>query len=121
PNHSELVRWREGLRRTTYDYVLVDGPTDTSAAGLTQIAVLSDIVVVCFVPRRATIEAASRIAREIVRSTLTDIRILPVPTQFDDRDQARAAHTRLLVRRAFEDLLASEGQPASDPAEIPYH
>jgi MinD-like ATPase involved in chromosome partitioning or flagellar assembly/tetratricopeptide (TPR) repeat protein len=120
PTDQQAVKWNQWLRDTEYDYVLIDGPTDVTEEGLSRVAQMCDVVLLFFLPRRTAIEQASTIARGLSEASATSPSIVPVASQFDDKNPARAERSRDAIRAAFADLRSS-AVPVHDTVELPYH
>ncbi|MGW4212285.1 FxSxx-COOH system tetratricopeptide repeat protein [Lentzea sp. NPDC004789] len=108
---GEVETLREGVRRSSYDYVLIDSPTNLSTEAATRMARLCDVVAVCFQPLRSSISQASAFAKKVWESAPVGVRVLAVPVQFDKRDADRAEQTQIAIRSAFEDLLDHDTDP----------
>jgi Mrp family chromosome partitioning ATPase/tetratricopeptide (TPR) repeat protein len=119
------VGLREQIRSTDYDYVLIDGPTDVSDAVVTRLALLCDVVAVCFTPQRSSTVRAAKLAQHIRDAVRVGPSIIGVPLQFDLQDRDRAQQTRTVIQDAFAELAFCAGAPSEPdvPAvmvEIPY-
>ncbi len=112
-----LVTYRNLVRASGYEYVLIDAPTDLPAAACQGAARVSDVVVTCFTIRRQAVEAAAAHARTLRDGLPRPPYILAVPTQLDDRDPDRIADSRRLLRQVFEQVVDDFG---TDVVEIPY-
>jgi tetratricopeptide (TPR) repeat protein len=112
------------LRTVDYDYVLIDCPSGLSDTALRQVALLSDTVAVCFLPRDREIRTAAGIARTLRQSSPADRRILAVPTHANTGDERWVREKRGLIHRTFAPALLAAGQPDAavegSVVEVPY-
>lgn len=118
PAGPRVAKWKQRLHELRYDFVLIDGPTDTSPDGLARVAALCDVVLVFFLARRAAVEEAAGVARAVAEADVAGPRVIPVTTQFDDQNDRRTARSRDMIREIFADV-----HPAVRPlpVEVPYH
>ncbi|MEV8442097.1 FxSxx-COOH system tetratricopeptide repeat protein [Actinosynnema sp. NPDC051121] len=123
---GEVERLRDAIRRSDYDFVLVDAPTNMSIDTGSRMARLCDVVAVCFLPLNSAIRQAASIAGEVWDSARVGVRVLAVPLRFDQGDPARAEQNAATVNAAFDRLLSekadSEGRQMSAAViPIPYY
>ncbi|GAA1275033.1 FxSxx-COOH system tetratricopeptide repeat protein [Saccharothrix xinjiangensis] len=109
---GEVERLRDGIRRSDYDFVLVDAPTDLSADAAGRLARLCDVVAVCFPPVTGAVRRAVGIAGDVWDSTLAGVRLLAVSLGLDqdDADAARSRQGAAEVDAAFRRVLAEKGE-----------
>jgi MinD-like ATPase involved in chromosome partitioning or flagellar assembly len=120
PTGAITAEWARWTRTAGYDYVLIDGPTDVTAGGLSRVARSCDTVLLFFRPRRAAIELAGEVARDLTASADPCPRIIPVVSQYDDTNTARAKQVKENIQSAFAEP-GPAGWPPHEPVELPYH
>lgn len=131
PNLSQASQEREGdgvselkaaVQQLGYHYVLVDHPTDASDAAMTRIALLSDVVAVCFRLLPTHIPDALHLAEGIRRGSAGSVRVIAVPAQVQPQGGRTTDGLMNLVRAAFAKEPARPGSPTGGVSiiEIPY-
>lgn len=108
---GEVETLREVVRRSAYDYVLIDSPTNLSPDAATRMARLCDVVAVCFEPMRSSINQAADFAHEVWDSAPVGVRVLAVPVQFDRGDPERAEQAHSAITATFARMLAPDDDP----------
>ncbi|WP_405094438.1 FxSxx-COOH system tetratricopeptide repeat protein [Micromonospora sp. NBC_01412] len=94
---SEL---RRQLRFTEYDYVLLD-PAESTDVVAQWLAVLCDVVVVCFPHRSARLADAVAVAGQVHRAAPAGVRIIATATGMDESDPGRVRSRAEAVRAEF--------------------
>lgn len=108
---GEVETLREGIRRSSYDYVLIDSPTNLSPDAAARMARLCDVVAVCFEPMRSSISQAAGFAHDVWDSAPVGVRVLAVPVQFDRSDPGRAEQALAAITATFARLLTPDDDP----------
>ncbi|MEO5878454.1 MAG: FxSxx-COOH system tetratricopeptide repeat protein, partial [Streptosporangiaceae bacterium] len=111
--------------RDKYDYVLLDSRTGLSDVADICTIHLPDVVVDCFTLSQQSIEGAASVAQQIEeRHDRRGIRILPVPMRIELGESAKVEAGRAEVRAAFaglpRDMTQEEAHQYLLDVEIPY-
>ncbi|WP_320065970.1 FxSxx-COOH system tetratricopeptide repeat protein [Micromonospora sp. RTGN7] len=91
---------RRQLRFTEYDYVLLD-PADSADVVAQWLAVLCDVVVVCFPHRSARLADAVAVAGQVHRAAPAGVRIIATATGMNENDPGRIRSRAEAVRAEF--------------------
>lgn len=107
---SGISELKAVVQEIGYDYVLIDHPVDGSTAAATRIALLSDVVVVCFQLVRGEIPDAVRLVESIQRGSAgSTVPVIAVPTRLHPAGASAGGGDPMNLLRA-----ALAGDPAHD-------
>jgi tetratricopeptide (TPR) repeat protein len=118
---DRLSELKAAVQQLGYHYVLVDHPTNASDAAMTRIALLSDVVVVCFRLLPSHLPEAHHLAEGIRRGSADTVRVIAAPAQVQPPDGPRTDRPMNLVRSAFAKEPTGESRGGIPIVEIPYH